>query len=35
MKKSPNPPREIILDYERAREFIEENAKAEKEGIEE
>ena len=28
IKKSPNPPREIILDYERARAFIEENAES-------
>ena len=27
IKKSPVPPREIVLDYERARAFIEENAK--------
>ena len=27
IKKSPNPPREILLDYDRAKAFIEENAK--------
>jgi hypothetical protein len=27
LKKSPIPPKEIILDYERAKEFIETNAK--------
>ena len=27
IKKSPNPPREILLDYDRAKAFIDENAK--------
>lgn len=27
LKKSPIPPKEIILDYERAKEFIETNSK--------
>lgn len=27
IKKSPTPPREILLDYDRAKAFIEENAK--------
>lgn len=35
IKKSPNPPREIILDYERARAFVEENAKTTEENTEE